>query len=246
MTFKQLLILPQIRRRLLFLPALCLLVLLGGCREAKQASTNTSYKSSFGSNENPISEGGKWINGKVQGLDWTDVAITNGLAHGTESGTNGYDDSTALLAGTWGSDQWAEATVHSVNQSDDVYEEVELRLRSSLSAHQAKGYEINFRCSKTDKAYAQIVRWSGPLGKFTYLATKEGSAYGVKDGDVVKATVIGDVITAYINGVQILQATDNTYTNGSPGIGFFLQGTGVSIADYGFTSFTASDAANSQ
>jgi len=221
-----------------------LILLLAGCREAKQPSTNTSYRTGFTANENPISEGGKWLNGKAQGLDWADVAVSDRVAHGTESGTSGYDDSTAILAGAWGSDQSVEATVYSVNQSDGVYEEVELRLRSSLSAHQAKGYEINFRCSKTDKAYAQIVRWNGPLGKFTYLAAKEGSNFGVTNGDVVKATIVGDVITAYINGVQILQASDSTYTNGSPGMGFFLQGTGVSNSDFGFTGFSASDASS--
>lgn len=232
--------------RCLLASGVCLTVILAGCKETKQPTTNTSYKTSFTINESPISEGGKWINGKAEGLDWSDVAVSSGLAHGTESGTSGYDDSTALLSGTWGSDQWAEATVHSVNQTDDVYEEVELRLRSTLSAHEAKGYEINFRCSKTDKAYAQIVRWNGGLGKFTYLNAKEGANYGVTNGDVVKASIVGDVITAYINGVEVLRATDSTYTNGSPGIGFFLQGSGVSNNDFGFTSFTASDTSSSK
>ena len=203
--------------------------------------THGSYTTSFAVAENPISEGGNWINGKAVGFDWSDIATTSGLAHGTESGTKGYDDSTALLTGAWGSDQTAQATVHTENQKDNVYEEVELRLRSSLSGHRATGYEINFRCSKTADAYAQIVRWNGPLGKFTYLNSKKGSEYGVADGDVVKATIIGNVITAYINGVQVLQATDNTYTTGSPGMGFYLQGTTGANSDYGFTSFTASD-----
>jgi hypothetical protein len=50
-----------------------------------------------------------------------------------------------------------------VNQKEDGNEEVELRLRSSLSAHKATGYEIDFRCSKADKACSEIVRWNGPL-----------------------------------------------------------------------------------
>ena len=175
------------------------------------------------------------------GLDWADVATIPGLAYGLESESDDYTDSTALLEGSWSPNQIAEATVHTVNQDDNISEEVELRLRSSLSAHRNTGYEINFRCSKTPNAYAQIVRWNGPLAKFTYLITGRGSRYGVRDGDVVKATIIGNVITAYINGVQILQATDNTYTSGNPGMGFFLQGaTGVN-RDYGFTRFSASD-----
>jgi hypothetical protein len=199
------------------------------------------YTTKFPLTENPISDGGNWINNKAVGLDWADVQTTPGLAFGTQSGSNGYDDSTALLTGTWRSDQTVEAAVHSVNQNDNIYEEVELRLRSSLSAHKATGYEINFRCSKTANAYTQIVRWNGPLGNFTYLDSRGGSKYGVANGDTVKATIVGNVITVYINGAQVLQATDNTFASGSPGMGFFLQGaTGVN-GDFGFTDFSASD-----
>jgi hypothetical protein len=203
------------------------------------------YTTRFPLTENPLSEGGQWENGRADGLDWADVRTTAGFASGTESGTGQgaarYDDSTALLTGLWGPDQMAEATVRTVNQNEKVFEEVELRLRSSLSPHQATGYEILFRCLKTDSAYAEIVRWNGPLGDFTYLNRARGSRYGVADGDVVKATIVGNVITAYINGEQILQATDDTYATGSPGIGFYLEGASGLNGDYGFTSFRASD-----
>jgi hypothetical protein len=200
-----------------------------------------SYSTDFPLTENPISENGHWVNGQAVGLDWADVRTSPGFAFGTESGATGYDDSTALLAGSWGPDQTAQAVVHSSNQNDGIFEEVELRLRSSLSAHSATGYEILFRCSTTANAYTQIVRWNGPLGDFSYVDAIGGAPYGVTEGDVVRATVVGDVITAYINGVQVLQGTDGTFTDGSPGIGFFLQGTTGVNGDYGFTSFTATD-----
>jgi len=56
----------------------------------------------------------------------------------------------------------------------------------------------------------------------------------------VKATVVGQTITVYINGKQVLQATDSTFTSGSPGIGFFLHGS-ANNADFGFTSFSAAN-----
>jgi hypothetical protein len=66
---------------------------------------------------------------------------------------------------------------------------------------------------------------------------------GLKDGDVLKATIVGNVITVYINGVEKARAKDDTHKTGSPGIGFFLQcdgGKGVgSNKNYGFKSFTA-------
>jgi hypothetical protein len=174
-------------------------------------------------------------------VDWANVRTTPGLAFGTESGMVKYDDSTALLAGEWGPNQTVQATVRSVNQKEDGNEEVELRLRSSLSAHKATGYEIDFRCSKTDKAYSEIVRWNGPLGDFTYLKRGQGSRFGLQNRDVLKATMIGNVITVYVNGVQTLQVTDDTYKDGSPGMGFYLQGATRGHDDYGFTSFEASD-----
>jgi tetratricopeptide (TPR) repeat protein len=209
------------------------------------AGTPRTYTTNFPLTENPISENGIWENGKAIGLDWADAATVPGRAFGLEfglgSGSKAYDDAAALLTGNWGPDQTAQATVYSMNQNDSIYEEVELRLRSSLSAHIATGYEILFRCSKSQDAYAEIVRWNGPLGSFTYLDRHKGAQYGVATGDVVKATIAGNVITAYINGVQIAQATDSTYPTGHPGMGFFLQGTTGVNRDYGFTSFTASD-----
>ncbi len=198
-----------------------------------------TYRTSFPLAENPISEGGKWINGQTAGLDWANVRTTPGFAFGVEAGTIKYDDSTALLTGDWGPDQTVQAKVRTKNQSDSIYEEVELRLRSSLSAHKATGYEVLFRCSKTSKAYAEIVRWDGPLGKFTYLRHVDG--VGVADGDVVKATIAGNAITGYINGVPVLRATDSTYSSGNPGMGFYLEGTTGVNADYGFTEFMATD-----
>jgi len=241
------------RQRLFRSWGLLSLLLLASCENSHcgyaadefRASTGSAYATNFPAAENPVSEGGKWVDTRATSTDWANIATTPGLAHGTESGSDGYDDSIALLAGTWGSDQMAEATVHSVNQTDrtdSVFEEVELRLRSSLSPHRATGYEINFRCSKTAKAYAQIVRWDGHFGKFTYLHTEDGARFGVADGDVVKATIVGNVITAYINGLQVLRATDNTYAAGSPGMGFFLHGTASGAnQDFGFATFKASD-----
>jgi len=210
--------------------------------------THGPYATRFSGTENPMSEGGKWLNGHTDGLDWTDVRTTPGFAFGTEAGGHRpvpqrYDDSTALLKGTWGPDQTVQATVHSMNPNQDgkVFEEVELRLRSSISPHNCTGYEVMFRCSKIPQAYCNIARWEGPLGKFTMLKESYGSQYGVKDGDVVKATMIGKVLTVYINGVQMIQLRDSMFPNGNPGVGFYLEGATGVIGDLGFSSFLATD-----
>jgi hypothetical protein len=201
-----------------------------------------TYSTNFPLTENPISEGGKWTSGKSVGLDWADVRTSPGLAFGTQTGSGGFNDSLAVLTGTWAADQSASAVVRSVNQiSSGVIEEVEILLRFTIGPHSARGYEINFRALNSPDSYTQIVRWNGPLGNFTYLDSRGGSAYGVKDGDTVKATIVGNTITSYINGVAKLSVTDSTISSGSPGMGFYLQnGSGVN-GDYGFKSFTASD-----
>jgi hypothetical protein len=203
--------------------------------------THRTYTTNFPLTENPISEGGNWTNGKTDGVDWSDVRTTPGLAFGTQIPPTGppYNDSIAVLKGSWNPNQMATATVHTVNQQG--FEEVELLLRMSISPHFTTGYEITFRCYRGRRAYVQINYWKGRLNDFGGLASTTGP--GLWDGDVVSASIIGNTITIWINGVQVLQRKDplNHYTTGNPGMGFYYQDSTGSDSDYGFTSFAASD-----
>jgi len=89
---------------------------------------------------------------------------------------------------------------------------------------------------KSKNAYVEIVRWNGKVGDWTSLKKLNGAKYGVKDGDLVKATVLGNVITGYVNGVEVISATDNTYKEGNPGMGFNF-GVEQSNGDFGFKSY---------
>ncbi len=218
-----------------------------------------SYRTSFDQDEGPLSEGGLWINGKKDGIDWADVLTKDGLAYGSvtrmavaerrvEQGNldpssgggsvpeGDYDDPTAVLAGAWGKNQRAKGTVFSKNPTAEYFQEVEIRLRSAIAPHLCTGYEVFFRCLKTDEGYAEIVRWNGKVGDFTSLEKLIGPQYGVQDGDVVEATVHGNVLKGFINGVEVISATDDVFDSGSPGIGFnfFVGNTNV---DHGFTYF---------
>jgi len=215
---------------------ICALMLPFFLLAGAQGAGAQTYTTNFPNTENPISEGGKWIDGKAVGIDWGDISTTPGQTH-DHSGTARFADATALLTGTWGPDQTAQATVYAGSVSGAP--EVELRLRSSLSPHQCTGYEIsNSVQGGSNGSYLIIVRWNGPLANFTYLANLSGAQYAVTTGDVVKATIVGNVITSYKNGVQMAQVTDNTYSTGNPGMGF-NEGTN---GTYGFTSFTATSA----
>jgi hypothetical protein len=196
-----------------------------------------SYSTSFDLTESPISENGAWAH---VGLDWTVVKTTNGLAIGTQvGGINSFDDSYAYLSG-FGSNYKLSAVVHKDPMVDSsVPHEVELLLRWQDAAHNARGYECNLSFSGL---YAEIVRWNGAYGDYTYITPMgSGGPGNVHDGDVFSAQIVGNTITTYLNDVKLAEATDSTFTTGNPGIGFYRGGsTGAFDGDYGFTSFSAS------
>jgi hypothetical protein len=213
-----------------------------------------SYRTEFDHGETPISEGGAWRNGKADGIDWSDVEITGGVAHGApsrmdveerraeqgnldgdEAAIGDYDDPTAVLAGEWGPDQHAKGIVFSRNPTSEYFQEVQLRLRSTIEPHSCTGYEIFWRCLRSEEAYAEIVRWNGPVGDFTSLARKTGADFGVKHGDAVEATIEGDVIKGIVNGSEVISATDDAFASGAPGVGFNF-GVGDTNVDHGFSS----------
>ena len=214
-----------------------------GLESLPAAEASPIYSTAFDGDEDPLSEGGKWIN---DGLDWTRIRKQGGIAYGTQTGTNQgahrYDDSYAHLSG-FPPDQEAWAQVQIAKPDSSCHQELEILLRWTSSAHSTTGYECFARCLSDDSSYLQIVRWEGPLGKFTYLADKRGADYGLKNGDTLKASVIGNTITVYINGVEKAQVKDDTHKTGNPGIGAFLScddGRGIgSNTDFGFRSSTA-------
>ena len=55
------------------------------------AGTHGPYTTNFSLAGNPISEGGRWLNGPTDGLDWTDGRTAPGFAFGTEIGGNRSD-----------------------------------------------------------------------------------------------------------------------------------------------------------
>jgi hypothetical protein len=209
---------------------------------ASSSLSANSISIAFSDTEAPIGSSGSgsglWTNGGTTGLEWSNVDTHPGLAYGTESGSIDYNDSTAVLSGAWGPNQTAQATVDIVSSDATQFEEVELRLETTITADSITGYEIN--CSvKPGNPYMQLVRWSGPLGNFTGL---DGADVGCVNGDVIKVTDLGGTITAYLNGVPEFSWTDTTYESGSPGIGFYIQnGSASTDPDFGFSSFSATD-----
>ncbi len=225
------------------LPATALLALLAGCSSKQSTPTSVpaaqppaphvvNYATKFTQTEDTISEGGRWIGSKTVGLDWGNISTKPGYATGI-AGPKRFGDSVALLTGDWPANQSVEEVVD--RRKITRYPEVSMRLRSSLAKHNCDGYEISFSLRNDDTAYLIIVRWSGPLADFTYLVNTQGKQYGVKTGDVVKATIVGNEIKAYKNGVLMGTAKDNTFIHGTPGFGFNEGKNG----EYGISSLSA-------
>lgn len=214
-----------------------------------------TYSTSFPLIENPISERGKWVGGQSAGGNlWGDVRTSGGTAYGVSEPTT-FGDPTAILTGSWAANQQAQVTVK-INKTPTVCcHEIEVRLRVTISANSITGYEVYCSVVPGSK-YCHIARWSGPNGLYCNI---EPSSAGINlvNGDVLMGTVTGSnpaLITAYLNGVQIMQVSDTgneggegtdcgpgrpVFTSGSPGIGFYDNQNDNQWNYFGVSKFTA-------
>ena len=212
------------------------------------------YSTGFPETENPISEGHNWVTGGTcsdlalcPGAHASSVRTIPGLALGTQIGTAPppYTDSAALVTGGWGSDQFVQIVVwwDGETGTDRDYDEVEIRLRGSLAKQWDRTYEINCRAgTPSPDSYIQMSRANGPPDVFTRpFGELHGPTAACQNGDVVTGTIVGSVITAYINGKKVIQGTDSVITSGAPGFGFYHQGMQGKDSDFGISSFAASD-----
>ena len=196
-----------------------------------------TYSTSFPLTENPISERGKWVGGhSADGNLWGNVQTSGGMAYGVSQPTT-FGDPTAILTGSWAANQQAQVTVKIDTTPTVCCHEIEVRLRMTISANRITGYEVYCSVVPGNK-YCHIARWSGPNGLYCNIEPSSPSI-NLVNGDVLMGTVTGSnpaLITAYLNGVQIMQVSDTgnegregtdcgagrpVFTTGSPGLGFY-------------------------
>jgi hypothetical protein len=198
----------------------------------------TTYTTNFDVDENPLSEGGKWLH--------TDPTLTTckavaGKAFGTQNGSGGFDDSNAYLTG-FGHNYEVEGTVWlNPGLSGTGNREVEILLRwtddgplrsTAFGDTHTNGYEITVQHLGN---YMNLGRFKGAnlVGPITGFGTP-------KTGDRFRARIEGQRIRVWWNDVLQIDFTDSDaslqVTTGNPGIGFFVSGPGVPNTDFGFDS----------
>src|SRR5262249_23427568 len=99
-----------------------------------------TYTTNFPSSENPISEGGRWINGGIFGK--TDVQTAPGKAYGTMVSFDGsqFIDSCACLSG-FGPDHEVFCTISNSGAVNGL--EVEILLRADITSDHIFLYELD-------------------------------------------------------------------------------------------------------
>jgi hypothetical protein len=215
------------------------------------------YSTDFDLTENPMSEGGVWLQGDTDGLDWLNIQTNSGIAYGSafvgENGKARYADPSACLKPLiipFTGNQWCEGIVHRnpnnyTNPTDK--HEIELLLRWHISAHSIYGYELLWG----QNGEMAFVRWNGSANDYTQISTiaayNDSTPHMANDGDLVRYEAINNKLYAYRNGVLVLESIDlTTYsgsgagyiTSGQPGIGNWPT-TGSTLNAYGWKSWKA-------
>jgi hypothetical protein len=208
---------------------------------------SSSYTTNFPLSERPLSEGGTWHHlDPTLTVVKTEVLSGVHVAHGTQNGSGGFDDSSAYLQG-FGLNHSIQGTVWiSPAISSSPNREIELLLRWSDDNVQrstpygptsADGYEMNINQNGN---YLQLGRFKGAL-----LASANPVPVP-HTGDIFKAQIVAApngsaVITVFWNGVQRISYTDSAPpTRGNPGIGFYVDA-GAPNTQFGFSSITATN-----
>jgi hypothetical protein len=216
------------------------------CRVATgdTSSGGAAYITHFDANENPLSEGGHWLNGGTNGLDWQNVRTSAGLAYGTAP-SYGYNDCIAQLTNvSVGANQQVTGTIRCASgYVASTSHEIGLYLRMHISAHLARGYEILLPAP--NGGVFQVMCWDGPTGSFHEITGRGGGGglpRTLRDGDVVTAKMVGSTISVYLNGTLFNTTVDSTYSSGMPGMGFFMRPGGADMSSFCLTSWSAQNA----
>jgi hypothetical protein len=158
------------------------------------------------------------------------------IAMDNHGGVN-YDDSFAFVPG-FGANQFCEAVLYkeagyNPNASGSNHElEIILGCRTSSGYHRWNEFLLN------SGGGVDIASLEGGPGGYTIIGVNTGNARVPLDGDVFRATKVGNVLTMYLNGVVVCTYTGSLVANGSGiGIAGFVR-PGATHNKFGFRRVT--------
>lgn len=203
---------------------------------AAAARAPPAYSTAFaGGIENPLSEGGKWLNGAADGVGWNNCQVTaNGCVGSQDTLSPRYADDNAMLktsVHTFAAHQYVKCVLYLAAgyTGGGGKHECEMYVHMNISANSITGFEISVG-QNAGSVYAFITRWDGAVNSFTTLIDP-GSGFGsytntpaaLANGQVYEAEITaGGVMTLRQSGIVIVAATDAThFTSGQPGLGFW-------------------------
>jgi hypothetical protein len=205
-----------------------------GFGKGPRSSTSQSagyYFTEFDGTENPLSEGGVWTRGGAEGGLWTNPRTAGGLCYGTQTGTFSADDSVAHLSG-FSANHKVRIVLRKTGSAFSL-QEVEANLRMTITSGSFKCYEVNVEQSGQ---YIQCWQWLGgfqegqPTPYVVQIDAVTVTGTTVADGSILEAQISGNIVTAWVNGVQQFSANVQSFatangheylTTGQPGIGFY-------------------------
>jgi hypothetical protein len=231
-------------------------VVAGGLSVAADHPTpqTATYTTNFPLSENPINEGGRWVNGGIFGK--TDVQTAPGKAYGTMVSFNGsqFIDSCACLSG-FGPDHEVLCTISNSGAVNGL--EVEILLRADITSAYVYLYELD--CVYADGGI-HLVRWDMTKANpnsytvlrksHTVLRKLLGGEVPFSDGDQVYAKIVGTLVTCRYKRVgegafSDLFTYDTAhdpvrYSSGNPGIGFWNEtGSASNQSKFAWSDFIA-------
>jgi hypothetical protein len=222
-------------------------------RSSAPPEFRTSFSTTFDGSEDPLSESGDWARTDANS---TKVVKSSGVAIGTQTGNNGYDDSQAVVTGfDPAADIRVEATIFRSGSISSENHEVELLLRSTETSTTTKKYEFLFN---KDSGFV-FVKWLGGHGfdQFHDLGTDTGfdSIPSTANGTQIAAEVetlsatsvelrayyklVGEETwTLFATTVDDGSKNGAAYITGAPGVGFYITSPSANPAHFGFTAYS--------
>lgn len=213
----------------------------------------TSYIYDFRTDEAALSDNGNWATGAPTNF-WHAPKVSGGVCCASVPNDADSDDSFAFPDPTkfsFGSDYYLVATVRrAANYVNTAGHEIELLAQIATTPGApgtARLIECTFQYLDIPSSQSlQLVIWTGQPGQFdtgTLGGSTVSGGFEIRDGDELAIRKAGTNFFIYHNDVQVCTFVNNTFPNGSPGIGHFMRSGGTDVA-YGWRKVAVTAGAN--